>query len=99
MDQSKREGASAGTLPTSPALQRKPRSNGAIPLLATGNALLLAMIRDLLKGRFPLELRNVQVDGVWVAHIRLRGQMWTESAGLKPSEKVASSIAGGGNGG
>jgi len=93
MDQSKNEAATGSTLPTSRVRRQRQHSHGVTPLLATdklkqGNALLLAMIRDLLKGRFPISLHNVEVNGVWVAHLRLSGQMWTQEAGLQPSEAV-----------
>lgn len=91
MDQSKNEGVTASTSLTFRARRPKQRKSGAAhraegALLATGNALLLATIRDLRLGGFPIELRNTNVDGVWVAHLRVQGQMWMDDGGLKPSE-------------
>lgn len=94
MDQSKSVAAGASTSPTSPKKQPAPRKSGepvAAPLLARGNAFLLAMIRELRQFQFPFELWNGKVDGVWVAHIRIKGQMWNEEGGLQPSQKIASS--------
>ncbi len=91
MDQLRNEAATASTSRTSrvkPPMRRKSGAAHAsdVSLLATGNALLLATIRDLRLGGFPIELRNVQVDGVWVAHLRMQGQMWMDDGGLKSSE-------------
>ncbi len=77
-------------LPTSRKKQSVRRVNGVVKvdsqLLATGNGLLLAILRELRGSAYPIELRNVLVDGKWVADIRLGGQMWTEDGNLKQSE-------------
>lgn len=89
MELSKNEAQTANTSPTSRKKPSGPRVIGAVKvdlLLATGNSLLLAILRELRGSAYPIELRNVLVDGKWVADIRLSGQMWTEDGGLKPSE-------------
>lgn len=90
MDQSKNVEVTESTLPISRRKPSAPRVIGAVkvasPLLATGNSLLLAILRELRGSAYPIELRNVLVDGKWVADIRLSGQMWTEDGGLKQSE-------------
>lgn len=72
------------------AISRRQRSKPFSPpeILALGNPILSALISELESLKFPFELVNMEIDGRWVAHLRLSGQMWTEEGSLDPSQEV-----------
>lgn len=51
-----------------------------------GNNVLKAMVYELQSRGYSITLHNVQVDGMWVAHLQIPGQMWTDDGDLKESE-------------
>lgn len=86
MAQSNDEVKTVSMLPTSRRKLSKPLRTGRVNI-QDGKPVLMAMVHELQSRGYPIELRNIQVDGKWVAHLRLPGQMWTNEGDIQGSEK------------